>query len=398
MMETEHVQCPGCGSLLAIPPGRSGCKVRCGQCHHRFCLPARVKITDDTVASWLEADGEPDLDFDETPLAPDSAATTVGVPVAHLGTHGGGAVPSQGSEPPTHMPVTSPTATKGVRLIRIDREGALLEFPAAQLEETRFRGAMPRVCMQCGGRTHLEPHVIVFAATLVDSISLEAEHLAGKMVLTSGEARHLSWEELLGHLPLVPNVPAPANLPMPYWLCDMCSTARTISGQIKVHSETGEGYCRLLIRNLRRAADLLSAMGARGTPAHNQLLERIAKTAEKPWDSLPLTVQHRIRQWYQPASDESFVAYIPDRGRTRTEDGMAGLIVSSRRLIYHTRMRHHDLEVSLPVQFRLALSKTDVEIGIKTATWEAKHLRSDKVGVAHLRRALVKGKFRATWR
>ena len=281
-------------------------------------------------------------------------------------------------------------------MTRCDRSGALMEFPAELLNDLQFRAAMPRRCLQCGTRTHLEAHVIIYSPALVDSVSLEAEHEAGNMIMSVAEVKNLTVEQLLERLPRVPNVPPPGDQPMPYWLCDMCSEAGAISGQIEVNDQ-GEGHCHLLIGNLWRAEEFLTAVGARRTQCYQELGKRIAETAEKPWDMLSLAVKNRIQQWFKPLADEQFIAYVPDRDHTRTEDGMSGIIISSSRLVHHTKMRHRDIEVSQPLEMQLSMSKTKGALGIRTSNWDAS-MTVDGEGILGLRRALAKGKFRATWR
>ncbi len=385
-MPTQEVLCPECETILVIPPGCCGRKVRCGQCGHKWRLPLRVN--DDTVTSWLYEEEEGDK-------------TVMGV-----STGTGSAERVVGSASDTKVATATKAAPPAVlhsddgtmRIVRIDRTGVLLEFPAKRMLNPDFRLAMPRRCLQCGTRAHLDAHVVLFSATLMDSISLETEHSTGTLLIPSYEAKALSPEDLLARLPRVPNAPPPADNPMPYWLCDMCTTSKAISGQIQVHSETGEGFCRLLIGNLRRAEEFLATVGARGTNGYAKLVDRIAKTAENPWDSLSLVVQHRIQGWFKPAREEQFIAYVPDRDRARTEEGVAGVLLSDQRLIYHSQMRHYELGAAQPVEFRLAMGSTDGELQIKTPGWEAKHLRVDRDGVARLRRGLVKGKFQANWR
>jgi len=378
-MVIERVQCPACGALLGTTPECFDKPVRCGRCQHRFRLsarPIRAAVPDETIASWLTAEQAAEM-AEAAPSQP---------------TH------PQEDETPSGGTAVLPALGDGLRLVRIDHGGALFEFPSSCLMSEAFRCSMPRRCLGCSARAHLRAHVIIFATELTDSISLEAEHSAGALVLSEAEVRDLSGRELLGRLGGMPNVPAPGNLPMPYWLCDMCSGAGAISGQIKIHSGTGEGLCRLRLRNLRRAEEFLIAVGKEDTPCHETLLEKINATAEKPWDQLPDVVQHRIQQWFRPDGDERFLTYIPDRDHARTEDGMAGLVISSRRLIYHTDMRHREADVAQPVELTLATSAGKEALRIKTPAWQVKRMPLDRRGESRLRRGLAMANCRAIWR
>ncbi len=353
-----------------------GSIVRCGLCSSRFRLPKTIAVTDEVISSWLHQD----YYEHEQPVEAEESARAAGK-----------------AEPSGQTQILPAISSGGIRLVKVDRRGALFEFPSDRLKDIAFRCAMPRRCMSCGARAHLHVHVIIFAHQLVDSVSLEAEHSAGSLKLSEQEVRALTGEEVLARLPKVPNVPSPGDNPMPYWLCDMCSAAGVVSGQISVDSETGKGWCRLLIHNLRRAEEFLAAVGGKENESYAELKKWVDATVETPWDTVPLVIQHRLEQWFHRAGDEEFIAYVPDRDRVRTEDGMCGLLISNRRVIYHTDMRHRESEASEPLELQLAHGSGKSRLQIKTPQWEVKHFTLDRDGIEKLRSGLIKGRFKATW-
>jgi len=290
-----------------------------------------------------------------------------------------------------------PVLTEQLRLVKADSKGALFEFPAERLADADFRCAMPRRCIRCSTRSHLAAHVIIFAPRLVDSFSLESEHSASSLAISGDRLGHLDGQELLDALPEVPNVLGPARLPMPYWVCDMCTGKGMISGQIQMDSTGSKGLCRLFIRNLRRAEDFLIRAGGQDTHDHSELRRRITASAQNPWDNLPEAVQHRLGTWYNPGRGERFVTYVPDRDLARTEDGMSGLVVSNMRFIYHTRLRHRESKISEPIKLQLSMSTSKGRLRIKSPSWDIKGFTVDRDGVSNLRRALTTAKFNAVW-
>ncbi len=373
-MPQLRVVCPACGITLVLNAESGEGVIRCGHCGRRFLLEGFIQPTEDQIAGWLNKGR-----MDSVDLVSAEPLEEVAEPVE--------ALPEK------------PQIAEGepIRLVKIGHSGALFEFPASRLQEIAFRCALPRRCLRCSTQKHLCAHVVIFTSQLADSVSIEDEHEAGALELSEHEVQNLTCEQMLDRLPKVPNVPPPGNLPMPYWICDMCSGAGTISGQIKVNRETGTGWCRLRIHNLRRAEEFLVATGAKDTPGHRLLLERLAATAENPWDTLPEVVQHRLEQWFRPLSDERFMAYIPDRDRSRTEDGMTGLLVSNRRIIYHSQLRHREVRVTQPLELQLATGKGRGHLQVKTPKWVLRRITVDRDGLAMLRRALSLGKFRAIW-
>jgi hypothetical protein len=386
-MPERQMKCPSCGAMLVIPPGCCNCIVKCGRCQHRFRLSGPDSATEDAVASWLVGDDEEsDRQAPRGERRPQEA-----VPGREESHHVAGHESSGGTAVLTAV-------NEPIRVVKVDRhQGVIFEFPASRLTSTAFRIAMPRRCLRCGGRAHLRAHVIIYAPELKDSISLEAEHSAGKLVLSDGDARDLNSDELLRRLPHVPNVPHPGDQPMPYWICDMCSGAGAISGQINVNTVTGVGWCRLKIRNLRRALEFLSAAGGEGMPDYDELRKHVAAVVESPWDMLPESVQHRLEQWFRPREGERFITYVPDRNLARTEDGMAGIVISDQRFVFHTHMRHKESLVSQALDLQLTTVGGRGDLCIKAPGWEIKHTTLDRDGIDLVRRGLISGKYQVVW-
>lgn len=375
---SRRMACPQCKSVLSLPPGSAGRRVRCGRCKNPFVVPSLGTATEEDVAAWLNEEDEVEPSPAGQPKPEPSQAATA---------------TATESKPPPEKPV----ATGLIRVVKIGQDGVLFEFPVRRLRETAFRCAMPRKCLGCGAQAHLQAHVIRYLSQGVD-MSVKAEHDAGKLMVLEQELRGLNDEEMLNRLPKVPNATPPADLPMPYWLCDMCSGSGIIVGRMEINPGTGRGRCQLRIQPLRRAEEFLASAGGKGSEGHQKLVEVIEATTESPWERLSMVVQDRIEQWYTPDDNESFIAYIPDRDHTRTEDGVAGLLVSTRRLIHHTRTRHRELDIHTQVEFQLAMAGPRGHLQIAAGGPWVKHFTIDRDGVRRLRGALTHAKCPARWR
>jgi len=380
-MKAIHIKCPSCGAKLSVPNDNVKRHVRCGRCKHKFALASQPEtVLENVVASWLSDEEEPEP-TGESPAAEDLA----GRESMLLGPEETGQ-----AEP-------SPARKGDIRIVKIER-GVLFEFPTERLLDPAFRAAFPRQCVSCEARSHLRAHVVIFAAQLVqDSISMEAEHSAGALVLSNQEVQGLSNQEVLDRLHRVPNVPHPGDLPMPYWICDMCSGSGQVSGQIQVSRETGRGRCRLYIRNNHRALEFMVAAGGEGAEGYSQLKERVEQTVQHPWNNLPEVVQHRIQQWYKPERAEEFIAYVPDRDHVRTEDGVAGVLITNHRLMYHTPRRHREITIKESVELRSSTGHGRGSISITTSGWSIRQMTVDRDGLTRMRRALTLSKFQAVW-
>jgi hypothetical protein len=345
----------------------------------------RSPVPEDTVVGWLYRPGE-DED-DDSPPAPGSDETQEIVP------------PESEREPPdaASLSTAAPTNGSDLKLLKIDRRGVLLEFSLRRLGDPAFRTALPRRCLRCGGRSHLHVRAVPFREEDPDELPLRRPQEEPGPSLPAERVRGLSPEQLLSYLPRNPLLPPPADLPMPYWMCDLCPPAGQILGSLVPDAQSGKRRGRLLIANPWRAREFLLAVGGRGTSAGRTLIDRLARLRQCPWDRLSETVRHRLEQWYHARRNERFLAYVPDRDRSRTEEGMAGLVVSDRRLVFHSNLRHRELAAGEPVQFRLAGSGDARILAVRAADWQIKRLRVDESGLNALRQALARGGHKAVW-
>ncbi len=369
-MSNKHVVCPHCRTSLRVPERLNVERVRCRCCREVFHLVSH-RVSDEAVCSWLLGAGEDPAEQDE------EVRTAVARSVRR-------APPRRSEDDRVHV-------------LRVDSDGVLFEFSASRLRKMSFRSAIPRRCLRCGARRHLQAHVVIFAPELTDSISLQEEHLAGELVVNDEELSSLDPFDLLQRLPRVPSAPAPADEPMPFYVCDMCGPNGLISGRIRPH-EQADGTCQLWFAKPRRAEEFLIAADGPQTPELPKIQEEILRSRERPWDRLASVVQHRLEQWYRRVDGEAFVAYVADRSRSRTEDGMAGIVVTDRRMICHSQRRHFEAKPDEPIELHIALHGSSADLTIKTGRGRMKCCHIDGDGADRLRRALSRAKFQAHWR
>ncbi len=379
----EKIACPHCGVLLDVPEGSGGRSARCGKCKQQFQIP---EFSEDAIANLLnefeETTDEPhhdrvdlasESDQAHDPAVPPSAMSTIAAAVSQAG-------------------------NASLKILRIKASGVIVRFPADLLEDSLFRLAMPHTCMCCGTRSHLMVNLVRFEPRTSESVGLEFRKTSAPVVLKDRNLQNLDPQELLNMLPPVPDATGLAKIPLPYWLCDMCRDPDAVLGQIRINPETGQGTCWLRIRNTRRAEEFIRNAAGENVAQFDKLHELNEAGQENPWDLLPLTVQHRVEQWYRPDAGEHFLCYTPDRDHNRTEDGMAGVLVSDRRIIYHTHLQHRELPIGQHLELTLSMGGNMGHLKMKTAQWDVKRMPVDRDGVRTLRRALTLGKYGAQWK
>jgi hypothetical protein len=371
-------RCPACRRVLEIPPEYHGTKVLCAPCETKFVIPSS-HVTEVEVLDWIGG-----LDKDETA----ADAPKVDVPEELMGDRESD-LGDGGEDFGTHE--------EGFRLVRISSRGALFEFPAEKLYDKTFRGAMPRRCLRCGTKIHVQPRMIIFGHEMMDSSAAEMDYTPARLELNEHDARTMPIEQVLERLPKIQRIAEPGDLPMPYWICDMCSPSNMLFARGDFSGDGKGGACRLQIRRLWRAEEFLINAGGEGAGAHKRLSEELEKSPERPWDMLAGVVQQRLQQWYRPHRGETFVTYVPDATRARTEDGMSGIVVSSRRLIYHSSMRHRESDKGEPLELEFGLRGKEGTLRIKGPNWEIKKIAVTKLGLERLRKALNQGEFNTVW-
>lgn len=373
------VRCPACRNVLEIPTGYHGTRVMCSGCDTKFLIPPG-DLTEAEIADWL---GEPDKD--ET----HANEVAVDVPAELLGEN-------EMAPEITQQDLTIDAT--GFRLVRLSSRGAIFEFPASKLYDKAFRGAMPRCCMRCGTKTHIQPHLIVFSHEMRDTCQLEIDFVSDRVEISEHDIRDMPMDNILERLPKIQRIDPPGDLPMPYWMCDMCSPSNMVFARGDFTHEEDGGTCRLQVRRLWRAEEFLVNAGGKESGAHAYLIDELEKNPEKPWDTLAGVVQQRLQQWYRPHRGEMFRTYVPDATRTRTENGMSGILISNRRLIYHTSMRHREATKGEPLELDFALRGQDGTVHIKHPKWEVKKAPVTKLGLQRLRRGLSDEGFDVIWR
>jgi hypothetical protein len=373
------VRCPTCQEVLDVPGAYHGTRVMCGRCETKFLIPPS-NVTDVEILDWI---GKPDKDETQ------ADAPAVEVPEELIGN---AEIPE---EPKAKRDLTIDEA--GFQLVRISSRGVLFEFPAQKLFDKHFRAAMPRCCMRCGTKSHVQPRIIIFSHEMMDSSTIELDYVTDRVEVSDHDARNMPIEQILEHLPKVQRLDSPGDLPMPYWMCDMCSPSNMIFARGEFGRDGEGGTCRLQIRRLWRAEEFLVNAGGESSGAHQYIQEELEKNPERPWDTLAGVVQQRLQQWYRPHRGEVFVTYVPDATRARTENGMSGIVVSSRRLIYHTSMRHRELNKGEPLELEFGLRGQEGTLRLKGPKWEVSKIAVTKLGLERLRKGLNKEGFAVTW-
>jgi hypothetical protein len=91
-------------------------------------------------------------------------------------------------------------------------------------------------------------------------------------------------------------------------------------------------------------------------------------------------------------------AYVADRDHARTEDGMAGVVISTDRLIYHSPLRHRETRAGAPLEVECGETGQAEVLSIVCPSWTLKRMKADRDGLTQCRRGLSMSKLNPVWK
>jgi len=111
------------------------------------------------------------------------------------------------------------------------------------------------------------------------------------------------------------------------------------------------------------AGEFFRNNGGRGTSAYDQLVEERNRRRD-PWHDLAADVRQRISHWFEPRPGEQFVRFFRDAEFSPLETGVAGVVVTSSRLVFRKYAAHRDSLLTEPcrVEIRAKGSNASVQI------------------------------------
>ncbi len=323
-MSGTQVTCPECGVVLAVPPGCEGMKGKCRGCGAVLRvdeLLANQPSLDDTIAGWLS----------EAQSSSESAGGSRRVASAK---------PAAKRPPAKRKPSAKPAAGPSgahprfaLRLDHVDAMGAFFQFDSRVLYDPEFRGSFPQKCVVCGGRDSLAVHLVDWSANKSKGSGRTADH--SPCVFDLDRFKGASGREIVDMIGRTNLLSEPYCLPFPYYVCRCCSPVGALVTDIRTAEDGRGATCELGIASLQQAYEWCIVACGKDCKASKALRKASMEDTERDWRLLPLAVRNRIRQWYEPSDGEKFVAYIQDADFTQAEAGLAGVVLTDRRLVYH---------------------------------------------------------------
>ncbi|MCC6580656.1 MAG: hypothetical protein IT440_09450 [Phycisphaeraceae bacterium] len=230
-------------------------------------------------------------------------------------------------------------ATSGPHLLvrNVSQKGIEFAFDSRYLQHARFRLSMPQACAFTNDRTlgNLMARPLAFTdrsqATVRNAFEIEAGHEFQLTDRTTGR----DMLALMGVL----NLPEPFGTPMPYYISQ---PQRSLSLRCTTQRREQDGgiTCFVLIPDGRVALEWLRNVNGVCGEEFDLLARDVSRLWQSEWLLLDERVRQRLDSWVEFVPGERFRYYINDADMSKKDEGLAGIVLTDRRLIYHKYHRH----------------------------------------------------------
>lgn len=370
------IHCPGCRAQLRVPETSSGKAARCPACKKVFRVPAPSDMFEETISTWIESDVDEEQEKRVESLDPSKTAVGVSAPTAkasaaaataspgdstlamdaldprQASTAGAPAMSGAGASAPARGPAVESPAFPDDLFIRkpiphlVVREcnlnGVTVAFDSSWLEHDGFRASMPvKGVISLNTKTDellARPLAFVDRSSAAIRSAQDLEARFEQRLLPGWTARHL-----LSVMGTIEQLPRPFNMPMPYYIhvsqsgiSLKCTTKRRVDG----------GYtCEVVLPSGQYALEWLLRVNGVCGPEYDLLERELDLIKADSWSTLPEQCRDRIVVWCRFLPRERFIHYIADADFGVREAGLAGLVITDRRLVFHKY--HHSGEHDL---------------------------------------------------
>jgi len=397
-MRKIRVVCPHCRSGLMVPESLVGQKGKCPRCAQEFEVQLPIDQPSegppaslDDVLSWLnesppqqKAPAPPR----EGPAAPPPRPAPRPRPRPAI---------RRRPQPKAHkdaavapQPAANGNARFPVRLDHVDDMGAFFRFDSRLLYDENFRASFPQQCLICGAKRPLSVHLVFWSSKLRSVARVSKEAMEARQVYTLRKLSDLTGRDLLEVLDPIENMPEPYSLPFPYYVCSSCSAVGAVVTDVHLAADGVHEICELGISSLPQAEHFVVAVCGQNSEPYRRVREALRSGSGRPWQQLPLTVRIRIRRWYQAEEGERFLMYIPDAEFAKAEAGLAGVVLTDLRLVYHKSLAHLEIPRTQPIEMKQRAGESGTELEIISPNGKKVVLRTNANAIKELQQLMMR--------
>lgn len=287
--------------------------------------------SDRSAASKLDTPRrEPSLDGDDEPASANgSGRSTPGDSVAPA---------AHDTQYPRELRPTKPRPYLVVN--EVSMTGVSLSFATEWLKDEVFRTSMPIRCAFTGKgpKNNLVSRPMIFLNRYKEiGEQARAIEMNYEQSLT---AKH-SPREHVRNIGRMNGLASPYDQPLLYYASDGHA-----GESLKCRARSGVSdleHCEILIPCGDVAVEWVSRVNGRCGPEYALLKTTVAALSDDGWSSLSEKCQRRLETWCRFERGERFKLYLNDADLTVADEGLGGVVVTDRRLLYHKFRRSRSL-------------------------------------------------------
>lgn len=387
------IHCTSCSQVLRVPKTAAGRRCRCPACHCKFTVPAPKDLLDETISTWIEEDVDHLIDEKNQriiqvtqmhrqalerekqkrlsatasrlqkvldapyqtanatapkPPAQRAAATAGAIrrsltPATQAKTRGSGNSddPSNNEHDTDHVGASGypndlfPKQKRPYLIVdHCDQQGVTLAFDAEFLTDAKFATSLPLRCVFTG---EADPANLI-ARPLAFCDRSKGQELLSPHQIESGHESHLGANpdplNVRNAMGVIEQLSSPFEHPMPYYLC---ANQGTLSLACWSHTRSNDHGITAYVQipDGFYALEWLARVNGMCGPEYAQLKVDVESLFGGEWRQLGEDCRRRLAVWCPFEPGERFCHFVSDADFNHHDMGLAGLVLTDRRLVYH---------------------------------------------------------------
>lgn len=322
-------------------------------------------------------------------VAGERAGQPAGQPAVQTADQPAGQAVSESSDFPQELQPQEARPHLVVRRVSVD--GVLLAFDAKWLHHDRFRWSVPVRSAFNGepDREKLTARPMVFLDAVVDPAP-RARPIELRYEEEVVRKEDTPWG-IAGRMGLLQNLRSPFDRPIVYYAHGDASLPAMSCRVRALGDERHVQVCEVLVPNGRVAIEWLAAVNGNCGEEYPLLCEEIERSGQTAWDELPQKVRDRLEPWCGFQRGERFLAYFNDPDFSSSEKGLAGVVVTDKRLIYHKYRRLRSVSLHSPATLHLRKDGIVTRLTVTAGERRAKAGKMSHALVSEFLQSLPKG-------